>query len=103
MSHAAKAAGGIAGTALAALAHLGWPALCAIGMLTATGAALMMWVLRDQARSDRATALVSAWRGTRKPTEIAYTAAGALRDPEAECGSCGLVEVGQMSRLPSCA
>jgi len=67
MSHAAKAAVKATGTVLAALAHLGWPALCAVGIFAAAGVALLLWVLSDQARSARAVALVSAWRGTSKP------------------------------------
>jgi len=67
MSHAGKAAATTTGTVLAALAHLGWPAICALGTLAAARAALILWVLSDQARSDRAAALMAAWHGISKP------------------------------------
>jgi hypothetical protein len=60
MNHPRSAAA--AGTTLATLAYLNWPAFCAISMLATAGAALIVWVLSNQARSDRAAALVSAWR-----------------------------------------
>jgi len=76
MSHAAKATATAAGTVLAALAHLGWPPLGAIGIFVTAGAGLLLRILSDQARSDRAAALLAACRGTSKhpePAQIAHT------------------------------
>jgi hypothetical protein len=74
MSHAGKAAAKAAGAVLTALGHLGWPVLCVIGVLAVAGTALIIWVLSDQARSDRAAALLTAWRGINRqgpePAEI---------------------------------
>ena len=64
MKHPWKAAAKAGSTFLAALAHLGWPVLCAVGMFVVATGVLIWWILKDQGRSDRAVALISAWRGS---------------------------------------
>jgi hypothetical protein len=70
MNHARNVAVGAAGTVLAALGHPGWSALCAVAAVLIAGIVIILWVLSGQARSDRAIALVSAWRGINKPDPV---------------------------------
>jgi hypothetical protein len=93
MSHPRSAAA--VGIIVATLPYMGWPAFCAISTLATTGAVLVVWVLSDQAHSDRAAALVSAWHAisTRAPEVLqnrpargAVTVAARQGDRIPRCG-----------------
>jgi hypothetical protein len=83
MSHAGKVAATATGAILTALARPDSAVLCAIGALAGAATLLLAWVLSDQARSDRATTLISAWRGASTPALEPTQTTPATRHPAA--------------------